>query len=448
MWPDGAHLLVAVSGGADSVALLHLLCRYRERHPVRLTVVHLHHGIRGRAADRDAAFVQSLAKAWDVPCVIGRARVPAAARQTGESIEMAARRARHAFFQRVLRRTGAYAVAVAHTADDQAETVLLRLLRGSGIQGLGGIAPESKIGALRVVRPLLGVTRAEVEAYLRTEGVTWREDRSNRDQSILRNRVRHGLLPILEKKFQPAIRRILCRTAEILREEQALLEPLVERTVARCMDSSGRLAVPRLRKLDAGLRSRVVLHWLRACGVPEARLDRALAMRVLALLAKGTQLNVAGGFIAGCEGNWLALSRPLDRAKPGPAIAPLSVPGRVVWRDGTVLTAERSVGIARPARQKPGAIPALATIRPPRRGEKLSIRAPWPGARIAPIGLDGSAKLQDLFVDAKVPRPRRAGIPVVASGDEVVWVPGCRVARRWAVSGESAPSVTLRVDSP
>lgn len=443
-WPDGAHLLVAVSGGADSVALLRLLCRHRERHPIRLTVVHLNHGIRGTAADRDEAFVRQLARELKVPCVVGRARVPDAAARSGESLEMSARKARHAFFRRVLQRTGAYAVAVAHTADDQAETVLLRLLRGCGLQGLGGIALETNLDNLRVVRPLLGATRAEIESFLRAEGFAWREDRTNRDRSILRNRVRHELLPYLEKRFQPAIRRIICRTAETLREAQALLEPLAAQAFAQCVDAAGRLSVARLRKLDPALRSHVVLRWLRARGVPEARLGRSVTARVLSLLEGASRAEVSGGMRAIRLRGRLMLARDERRAAEEPTAAPLRVPGRVAWSGGVVLTAERSTGIVRPPLQRPGRLPAIATIRSPRRGEALQVRAPWPGARIAPIGMSGSTKLQDVLVNAKVPRSRRAQIPVVACGDEVVWVPGYRIARRWAVPGESARSVTLR----
>ena len=163
----GALVLVAVSGGADSIALLHALALLREPLGWRLAVAHLHHGIRGAAADADAAFVERTAKKLGLPVLVERADVPARAQAEGISVEMAARAARYEFFARVARRLRAAAVAVAHHADDQAETVLLRLARGAGPQGLAGMESVSRQGALKIIRPLLGVTRSEIVAFLK-----------------------------------------------------------------------------------------------------------------------------------------------------------------------------------------------------------------------------------------------------------------------------------------
>lgn len=445
MWPSGAHLLVAVSGGADSVAMLYALHDWARRHPSRLTVAHLHHGIRGRAANADRDAVRQISRLLNLPFISEKADVPALAKRTGQSIEMAAREARYEFFRRAVRKVGAYAVATAHTADDAAETVLLRLLRGAGLQGLGGIVPVANLAGLRVVRPLLEVTRAEVEEFLRAHAISWREDATNRDTSILRNRVRYELLPLLEEKYQPAIRRVLARTAQVLREDQAALEPSVRRAAVRAKLPDGALSVRVLRGLKPALRYRVLLDWLRERGLPEARLDYDLLVYVKNVLeSPDTTLTVSKLFIRIEDDKLLCTPKQVQKADPPARPKPLSVSARVEWQ-GHLVSAEPWKGIIRPPRAQVGALPSEATIRAPKRGEKLSVRSVWPGARIAPIGATGSVKLQDLFVDEKVPRAERAKIPIITCGKTVVWIPGYRVARDWAVAGEKSGSLRLSV---
>lgn len=445
LFHDGARLVVGVSGGADSVALLHALHARMRRDRLHLLVAHLHHGIRGKAADEDARFVQRLAWRLGLPCVVEYADVPDRSRRARESIEMAARAERQTFFASVCRAHRADAVALAHTADDAAETLLLRLLRGSGTFGLGGLAAESRVGSLRIIRPLIDVTRAEVEAFLRAHGLEWREDATNRDLSIPRNRVRRELIPLLQSHYQPNICRVLVRTAEALRADAALLEPMIRRTVARAASKTGALAIPALRREPSALRRHVIQRWLRAHNVPESRIDADAIARVEALVVSGAgRVDIASGLMARIRGQALEIAP--TRSNWTPRIAPLPVPGVVVWGDdGLRVEAEPWRGILRVPPGVIGQAPAMATIRLPEEGEQLAVRPPWPGARLAPTGMRGSVKLQDLFVNHRVPRADRPSIPVVACGDEVVWVPGHRVARAWAVSSESGPCIRLRL---
>ncbi len=444
LWDDGARLLAGVSGGADSVAMLHVLCHWARRRPLRLIVAHLHHGIRGRQADRDAEFVQLLAWSLGLPCVVGFADVPARAKKSGESVEMAARAARHAFFRQVCAETGATAVALAHTADDSAETVLLRLLRGGGVQSLGGIPPASDVGRLRIVRPLIDVTRESVEMFLQSHALRWQEDRTNRDRSILRNRVRHELLPLLESRYQPGIKRVLARTAERIREDAALLEPIIQRAERRAAVGS-HLDLGALRALPPALCRHVLARWLRRQGVPDARLDADyLALVQNAIVAGRVRVQAAPDRRIETEGGRLTVVSSSHRVRRAPAPRTLPIPGKVDWGGERMISARFDRGILRPPRARIGDAPVEAAIRRPRAGERLMVRPAWPGARFAPIGLEGSVKLQDLFVDQRVPRERRAEIPLVTCGDEVVWVPGHRIARAWAVASETAPSVRLR----
>jgi tRNA(Ile)-lysidine synthase len=214
----GEALVVGLSGGADSVALLDALALLRGPRGFRLVAAHLDHGLRPSSPD-DAAFCRALCERLGVPLRTGRADVRARAARDGRGLEAAARRERYAFLRRVLREEDAAAVAVAHTRDDQAETLLLRLLRGAGAGGLAAMRPRRG----RLLRPLLEVPREDVLAHLRARSLEWREDPSNADLVHLRNRVRHELLPYLEKRFNPAARAVIARAATLLADEEAHL---------------------------------------------------------------------------------------------------------------------------------------------------------------------------------------------------------------------------------
>jgi tRNA(Ile)-lysidine synthase len=214
----GEALVVGLSGGADSVALLDALALLRGPRGFRLVAAHLDHGLRPSSSD-DAAFCRALCERLGVPLRTGHADVRARAARDGHGLEAAGRRERYAFLRRVLREEAAAAVAVAHTRDDQAETLLLRLLRGAGASGLAAMRPRRG----RLLRPMLGISRADVLAHLRARSLEWREDPSNADPVHLRNRVRHELLPYLERRFNPAARGVIARAATLLADEAAHL---------------------------------------------------------------------------------------------------------------------------------------------------------------------------------------------------------------------------------
>lgn len=220
----GQRIGVAVSGGADSVALLHLLLELREKLGLVLSVVHLNHKLRGKASDADEKFVAKLAAQHALQFFVARVNVSAKAKRERANLEDAARRARYVFFDHLVSEGRLDKIAVAHTADDQAETVLAHILRGTGLSGLGGIHPESG----SVFRPLLKIRRADLRDYLRSRRQPWREDASNRDINRTRARIRLKLLPLLEKQFQPAVVAHLCQLADLAREDDAWLESSAE----------------------------------------------------------------------------------------------------------------------------------------------------------------------------------------------------------------------------
>jgi len=236
--PAGQAVVVGLSGGADSVALLDALALLAGRRGFRVVAAHLDHALRKGSAE-DAAFCRSLCQRLGVPFHTAVADVSARARRERGGLEQAARRERYAFLHRVREETGAGAIAVGHTRDDQAETLLMRLLRGAGATGLGGMRP--RVGD--VIRPLLGVSRDEVLAYLRDRGLGWREDPTNTDLRYLRNRVRHELLPYLEARFNPALREGLARTAALLADEAVHLRGEADGLLDRIARTEGATVV-------------------------------------------------------------------------------------------------------------------------------------------------------------------------------------------------------------
>lgn len=223
LWRPGDKILIAVSGGADSMCLLDLLSRLKAKHDFELSVVHANYRLRGKDADADEAWVKKMAARYGIMCTVRRFRVSKAAS------EETLRDLRYAFFESLRQKTGCDVIAVAHNEDDQAETFLLRLLRGSGMTGLAGMRPKTG----RVIRPLLGMSRHDILRYLEARQLRYRTDRSNADARYTRNRMRHELLPFLENEFQPRIRQVLAQTAGILSEEKFLLDSLVPKAPFR-----------------------------------------------------------------------------------------------------------------------------------------------------------------------------------------------------------------------
>jgi tRNA(Ile)-lysidine synthase len=283
--------LIAVSGGRDSVALLHAL---HELGPKKLTVVHLDHQLRGRASAADARFVEKLAAKLGYPCITGRADVRGYAAERGLSLEHAARELRHIFFAGVARRTRCRTVILAHHADDQVETCLFNFLRGSGAAGLAGMRPEStqRIGAttLTFLRPMLGIRRAEIDAFLSARKIRWREDASNRSAAHTRNRLRERVLPVLAAEFGPAFSDAILRAAEIFSAEDAWM-----RAEAEKLEVDPELAVKPLRAAPLALRRRVVRAWLERAGVAEAGFTEVERVLELLDVARGpAKVNLPG----------------------------------------------------------------------------------------------------------------------------------------------------------
>lgn len=407
-------LVAGLSGGADSVALLHALLRIEGVH---LVAAHLDHGLRPDSV-QDVAFCRRLCRALGVPLRLGRADVRARADRDGGGIEEAARLERHAFLEAVRAREDAAWIVLAHTRDDQAETVLLRLLRGSGSAGLG--AMRARAG--RLLRPMLRVTRRDVLDHLAAHGLPWREDPSNADPAFLRNRVRHELIPYLESRFNPAVREALARTASVLSEEAEVLSSFASSIPVRVAEGAAilpRAAVAGASRAVARIAVRNVVR--AAGGLRGVALDHIDAIIDLAArpAASGRRVPLPGGRDASIHFDQIRI------APAGPAAASfdtaLDVPGRAPLPDGRWVVARAS------PRAGPRAIAVPAG--------PLTLRTRRPGDRVRSAGREMS--LKRFLMDRRVPAAERDRVPVVASGRTVVWVFGQAV--------DGAPDATRHV---
>jgi tRNA(Ile)-lysidine synthase len=447
--PEGARLIVAVSGGADSVALLVALRALARARRWRLTVAHMDHGIRGASSRADAAYVAALARRWRIPARSARCNVPLRARRRGLSVEAAARDARYDFLARVVRETGADAVVTAHTADDQAETVLMNVCRGSGLTGLGGIPPVGAWGDVRILRPLLGIGHAELVGSLERCGVPWREDETNTDTRFTRNRVRRDVMPMLAGTMNPSVRNALCRLAALCRDDAEVLEAMTEARLGNCVLDGGDLSLAAVGRDAPAMRRRIVRRWLMSRGVPAQALDYESLARCETLLnsRRGSGVVPLDGGIGVKRENG-RLSVVYGGVRESPAFrARIRFPGTtIVDPPGFTVRAAERPGIIRPPRTRAGDLPAEVSLSAVKVGRRPLIVRSWrPGDRMKPFGMRGSRKVQDILTDHKVPRDSRGSVPVVECGGEIVWIPGYRIARGWEVPSEDAPAIHLKV---
>jgi tRNA(Ile)-lysidine synthase len=437
----GDRVVVALSGGSDSVALLRVLAELESMGELEVAAVaHLNHGLRD-SAHRDEQFCRGLAHGLGVPFRSDLIDVRGRAERDRTSIEAAGRRARYELFERVADEVGAQAIATGHTQDDQAETFLLRLLRGAGPRGLAGIHPR----AGRVVRPLLELGRHELRVYLRDVGQPFCEDESNADITIPRNRVRHELLPWLEERFSPGIRAVLAREAAIAREDEDRLE-------REAIDLAGSIVLSNRDGEIVGVDARAL-----------GALHPALAVRVARLaLERG-----APGRFVGFE----HIQRLLELARREPGHGALSLPGqhvvrqgdRLVWSrarvepfsnsfrvslsiPGEVLLEPQGWAVAAECVTEPGSDPGRLAVQVQGPALPLTVRSRTPGDRIKPRGMGGrSKKLQDFLVDRKIGRELRDSLPLVVDAtDRIVWVVGEAVSEDFRVTEPSQGVIFLK----
>jgi tRNA(Ile)-lysidine synthase len=430
----GDRVLVAVSGGPDSVALLHLLCDLREELELRLEVAHLQHGIRGAEAQEDAQFVAELAEKLGLPFHLKEVNLRQIKSAAGKgNLEALARAERYRFFADVARERNLGKIATAHTQDDQAETVLMWLLRGSGMRGLGGMPPthwldgtniESASG-LVVIRPLLGVSRAEIEEYLNEKHLTFRLDRSNQDPSFLRNWIRLKLIPQLREKMDRNLPARLARQAELIREEDALLEALAHAAINEIRTAEG-MNRGSLLKHSKAMQRRLLRLWIEATRGHLRGLDFQHVESLLDLITNGPpqgRLSIPGGWQLVKEYETLRLEKQSQRMGQQCACYSyaLQVGEDLQIHEAGLMIQTRAISLPLPSlpNNLTEAVFDVAAL-----GADLTLRNFRHGDRFQPLGTAGHKKVKGLFIEKKVPLSIRATLPLLVLGDEVIWIPG------------------------
>lgn len=445
----GKVAVLAVSGGVDSMVMLHLLLRLRTRYHASLHVAHLNHDLRGAESAEAANFVRSHCEAHQIPVTITRAEGRALRDRGVGSLQAAARDLRYRFLEQVADEQGADSIALGHHRDDQAETVLMNLLRGSGVRGLGGIPPVRG----RIIRPLIDCSREEIERYARKEGISYVEDSSNRSLSYSRNRIRLELLPWLAKQYNPRVVPTLANTARILEAEDALLNAMAEKELCAALISQSReelvLSIPRMATLPTAMRWRIIRRSAECLrdGRSGLTFQQILLIDRL-LLTEGAQgtIQASGGLRARRAGNGIVLSVGEDQVRGRISSFPLVVPGLTAIPDSS-LSLRSDLLEEWPWSELPSDA-WTALLDADRTGKELYVRGWEEGDRFIPLGMGGRKKLQDFFVDAKVPRDRRGGVPLVISGGQIAWVVGFRVDERFKVTDSTRRILRVRADTP
>lgn len=450
LFQPGQHLLVAVSGGADSIALLSLLDCLRSSWSLTLTAVHCNYGLRGSESDDDQEFARARCKERNIPLHVRRFQLHDSPRYS--SLQAVARDLRYRAFNEIAEECGADRIAVGHTADDQAETVLLWLLRGSGLTGLSGM-PAFRDD--KVIRPLYEASRREISTYLRKAGISFREDSSNAKPLYLRNRIRQEIVPNLNR-LVPSSTDALCRLADICREDDRYLEQQATALSSSTVkwESAGGWVIDRgvLLDLPSALQRRIIRGLLRQNHAQHRSSGLRTIDRVIRLVSKRgrvSSLDVARGriIVGRDEVRFISLkTQVIAPDRQGHVIPPerLTVPGTLVWPStGQQLQVQR---VARD--QVPAPLGKYRIVVDADRVSQPLLVRPWsPGDRFHPSGMKGhSKKLQDFFTDLKIPVAARSRIPVVAAPEGIVWIVGYRQDQRWMPTATTERCLVLTVD--
>jgi tRNA(Ile)-lysidine synthase len=445
------RLVVAVSGGADSVCLLHILVRLKERLKIKLHIAHLNHQLRGAESDADADYVADLARNLGIPATIERRDVNGYQKRERLSPEEAAREVRYRFLAEVAGATGAQAVAAGHTRDDHIETILMHLIRGAGTRGMRGLQPStgwpSKTGGLIVIRPLLEVSHQETEDYCRQHRLTPRLDASNLSLSPLRNRIRQQLMPLLQG-YNPGIAEALLRTGRIAGDDIDFLDRETARLWNKIARQEGEAIILDRPKLDR-LPSTLKRYLLRTGAEKLLGSAKDIEMRhieeMMALLGKpaGKRLNLPGGLTFATGYDEYILTLDLAGLSPLPELegeTKLKIPGQTEfsgWRVGAAIIEPEEIT----EKDDFTAYFDLAKT-----GDRLTVRGRRRGDRFQPLGLPQPKKLGEFMIDSRIPQAWRQYIPIVCSPEQIVWLVGWRIDERVKVSQKTKQVLCLKFE--
>jgi len=453
----GERVVVGVSGGIDSMVLLHLLKAFGREFELSLIVAHVNHGLRQDESEREAELVEKESTRFGLPFEYGRFDVREFSRHAGVSVQDAARRVRYRFLRTVLRKHQAQKIALGHHADDQVETILLRLLRGSGLRGLRGMLPIRKEG---VIRPLLESWRGEIESFAAENRIPYLIDSSNLKKDYLRNRIRLDLIPLLEREYQSNFRESVTRTAVALREEHDYVEGEAEKVyhqMVREEDGSLTFRFREFQSCPPPIQWRIVeklLERLYGEESPEALEEEAwtsipILYEKLRHAAPSFLLELPRGAQIAKQYDQVVVKRCKTRTVP-PFEVELSLPGHTrigetgkevqidVESEGEKVYYTLESGNVRPP-------PNVVFLDYERLQFPLKMRNFRPGDRFAPLGATGEQKLKKFFIDHKVPRYERPEIPLLISGERIAWVVGHRIDERFKVTKKTKKVLKIEV---
>jgi tRNA(Ile)-lysidine synthase len=445
----GEKLVVAVSGGADSVCLLHILVNLQLK--IKLQIAHLNHQLRGANSDADAEYVAELARKLAIPCTIEKRDVKGYQKAQRLSLEEAAREVRYRFLAEVVKSIGTGRVAAGHTKDDHIETILMHLIRGSGTRGLRGLQPstlwQSGAESLTIIRPLLEISHQETEGYCRQHNLKPRLDASNLSLSPLRNRVRQQLMPLLES-YNPAVAEALLRTGRIADDDINFLDEQVSRLWDEVIRQEGKTLILDKAAFEP-LPPALKRYLLRAAverllgSAKDVEMRHIEEMMALANKPAGKRLNLPGGLTFAVEYDRYLLTPDPTALSPLPPLKgefPLKVPGETLlpgWRVEATIVERGEMG---------DEDEYTAYFDLVKSGDKLKVRARKRGDRFQPLGLAQPKKLGEFMIDAKIPQAWRGRVPIVCSGEQILWVVGWRLGEQVKVSAETKQVLRLRFE--
>ena len=449
-------VLAGISGGPDSICLLHVLMQLSRQWLLRIGIAHLNHGLRPGEADREAEFVRNLAKHYHIEFFYKKLDIRKTAKLTKRSVEEAGRIERYAFFYEIAERHGFNKIAVGHHRDDNAELILMNLLRGSGPSGLSGIAPSRD----KIIRPLIQASRSEILRYLADNNLKYQTDPSNADPAFLRNKIRHELLPLLKSEYNPNIEATLNRLADVLRTEESWLDERIQKNLKQATVSWRKneldLSVVNLQKLHTAQIRRVLRAGIKQIKGSLRRISLSHVDAVIAILLNqksNTWIDLPDQIRVEKRGDRLLIRRESENLRSLSPVCDLPAYHYTIHLD------EIPIRLWMPEIQKTLSISGRLENKLPDWSQKglsvaffdfdrlqfpLIVRNPKPGDRFVPMGMTGKQKIKDYFINNHVPRSDRAFYPVVVSGRQIIWLAGHRIAE--SVKVTSASTKLLRAE--
>ena len=450
MFKRGQSLLLAVSGGPDSVAMLFALHGLSNKLNLDLYIAHINHKLRGAESDKDQNYVERLSRKLNIPLFVLKKDTKSFAKKNKLSIEDAARQIRYSFFTECARRFKIDSISTAHTLDDQAETILMRFLRGAGIRGLRGIQPVSDLFEFKLIRPLIEITRKEIEAYLREKEIRPRIDKSNLDIKFLRNRIRHKLVPQLVKEYNPNLKNQLLMLAKMLNEDYNYIQFLSDELFNKIATSSNsKKVVFKLRAfkaLNVSAQRYLVRSAIKRLALTLDNIEYRHWKEIKSLLSSrpiGSIVNLPNYIVATKTKSSLIfiIKNKATKTKLKVKELVLNVPGITTYNRNKIKTVLKDKPPKVYSKNNRIEFFDLEKMNLP-----IIVRKRKKGDKIKPLGMKGYKKLSDLFIDKKIPKQRRDNVPVIvsASGD-IIWVAGLCASDNQKLVSDSSKILKLEL---